>query len=484
MKVKLCLFLFVAVFIFASCGRNNNGDDYAPDTGAEGSGLETQLPGQTEPDIPYDDSETTEYGLAVAMEFMDRFIAGDISGMVSLMDENMLSFDDYMGFWETVHQTQLISHGNFIDYELFTMERNDHGATFQFIARQMTAIVSYNVFVDDDRVGEFFTPSLPAFVHLEGWTPYTMEHVIIGEGTAWPLAGMLTIPEDASAENPVPAVVLVHGSGSHNMDSSIFDNRPFFDIADHLSTNGVAVVRYHKRGWVHGANIMLAHQGGDMTVWHETMEDAILAAELLRADPRIDENRIFIAGLSLGALLAPRIHNLGGDFAGMILMAGSPHNLTDIIIDQNRMAIELIEDELERSIAYSQAAALAEMFAALEDMTPQMARMMPFGGGATFYYLMDLNTHPFDEMVRDVHVPFLILHGSHDFQVRADWVIPAFEEVFAGRENVSIILYEGLNHIFMSSIAQSIDDLFYDYAIPGNVYPQVLEDIVEWILAQ
>ena len=42
------------------------------------------------------------------------------------------------------------------------------------------------------------------------------EPIILGQNTRFPLKGMLTLPDDLSA--PVPAVVLVHGSGSSNMD--------------------------------------------------------------------------------------------------------------------------------------------------------------------------------------------------------------------------------------------------------------------------
>ena len=57
--------------------------------------------------------------------------------------------------------------------------------------------------------------------------------------------------------------------------------------------------------------------GGGLTVWEETIEDAILATEILRADPRIDPNRIYILGHSLGGMLAPRIHIMGGNYAGL-----------------------------------------------------------------------------------------------------------------------------------------------------------------------
>ena len=55
--------------------------------------------------------------------------------------------------------------------------------------------------------------------------------IVIGEGGSYPLNGILTLPDGASAEMPVPAVVLVHGSGSSNMDEKVGKLTPFKDLA-------------------------------------------------------------------------------------------------------------------------------------------------------------------------------------------------------------------------------------------------------------
>ena len=53
------------------------------------------------------------------------------------------------------------------------------------------------------------------------------EKIIVGEGTEYPLNGMLTIPENTT---PVPAVVMVHGSGASNMDEKVMKLTPFRDV--------------------------------------------------------------------------------------------------------------------------------------------------------------------------------------------------------------------------------------------------------------
>ena len=59
------------------------------------------------------------------------------------------------------------------------------------------------------------------------------------------LAGTLTRPK--GVENP-PAVVLISGSGPQNRDEELFNHRPFKVLADHLTRQGIAVLRFDDRG--------------------------------------------------------------------------------------------------------------------------------------------------------------------------------------------------------------------------------------------
>ena len=103
------------------------------------------------------------------------------------------------------------------------------------------------------------------------------EKIIIGEGTKYPLNGMLTLPDNA--DDKVPAVVFVHGSGASNMDEKVGKLTPFKDIAQGLANHGIASIRYNKRSYTHGFQLI---KEKNVTVKIETIDDAILATELLR----------------------------------------------------------------------------------------------------------------------------------------------------------------------------------------------------------
>ena len=161
------------------------------------------------------------------------------------------------------------------------------------------------------------------------------EKVTVGKGTKFPLKGMLTLPDDLSA--PVPAVVMVHGSGSSNMDEKVMKLTPFRDLAEGLAQRGIASLRYDKRTFAHPLKFSRLP---NPTVKEETVDDAIRAVEMLKRDPRIDSGRVWLLGHSMGAMLAPRIDAEGADVKGLVMLAGTPHRLEEVVLRQLKQAGE------------------------------------------------------------------------------------------------------------------------------------------------
>ena len=110
------------------------------------------------------------------------------------------------------------------------------------------------------------------------------ESIIVGEDTDFKLGGTITLPR-YHQEN-LPAVILVHGSGPVDRDESVMAYKPFRDIAWGLAEQGIAVVRYDKRTFVYGEE--MGQESDVITVYEETIQDAINAAELIKDDERIN----------------------------------------------------------------------------------------------------------------------------------------------------------------------------------------------------
>ena len=306
------------------------------------------------------------------------------------------------------------------------------------------------------------------------------ENIVIGAGTKYPLKGLLTLPDDLTA--PVPGVVFVHGSGSSNMDERVGKLAPFKDLAEGLARHGVASVRYDKRTHAHGLK-MVTDKKLTITVKEEAIEDAILAAELLRKDARIDSGKIYIIGHSMGAMLAPRIDAEGGDFAGLVLMAGTPRKLEEVMLDQNA-AVVAESKGLVRLIMKKQVAKLEKLFGGLYDMTDEAAKKKKMGGGTTLYYFKEMGEHPVENYLTESEKPLLVLQGEKDVQATAKVDFAAYCDMLKGKKNVSFKLYEGLNHCFVPAVSDSIMKAKQEFAKERHIGEEVISDIANWIKEQ
>ena len=304
------------------------------------------------------------------------------------------------------------------------------------------------------------------------------EKIVIGEHSKYPLKGLLTLPEHTSG--PVPAVVFVHGSGSSDMDERVGKLTPFKDLAQGLADFGIASVRYDKRSFAHGLK-MLTDRSLTITVKEETIDDAIAAAALARQDPRIDPEKIFIIGHSMGAMLAPRIDAEGGAFAGLILMAGTLRKLEEVLLEQTEEALSQLKG-LSRRIAEKQTKKLFSAFDGLYELSDEEARSRKIGGGTTAFYFKEMGEHPAGAYLAKLEKPVLVMQGAKDFQVKADKDFRAYQALLKDKPNVTFRLYENLNHAFVPSVYGSITMAKKEYHVEQHIGKDVIADIAEWIM--
>ena len=300
------------------------------------------------------------------------------------------------------------------------------------------------------------------------------EKVIVGKDSEYPLNGLLTLPDDLS--KPVPAVVMVHGSGSSNMDEKVMKLTPFKDLAEGLAQHGVASLRYDKRSFSHGRKMM---KEGPITVKEETVDDAIKAVEMLKTDPRIDHDNVYILGHSMGAMLAPRIDAEGGDVKGLIMMAGSPYRMEDIVIRQLKQATQ--SNSLMKFIGNLELKIFGKKFDGLYQMSEQEAKKKKFSGGVSLYYFQEMGRKTACDYLLENNKPVLIMQGGKDFQVLADDDYKEFEKQLSGRENTYFKLYPELNHLFVNGIYSDILKASKEYSTERRIGDDVIQDIADFV---
>ena len=303
------------------------------------------------------------------------------------------------------------------------------------------------------------------------------ESIILNEGGRYPLKGMLTLPE---GNGPFPAVVLVHGSGSSNMDEKVYKMTPFRDLAEGLAAHGIASVRYDKRSFAHGLK-MLRDKSLMITVREETIEDAVSAVNLLKADSRIDPEKVFLIGHSMGAMLAPRIDAEGGSCRGLILMAGTPRKLEDVLKDQVEEQLSQMP-ALIRKLTEKKMRQLVAQFDGMYELTDEEAKNRKVGNGTTLYYFKEMGEHPAADYLKDLAKPVLILQGAKDFQAKADVDYKEYQELLKDHPQVTFRLYEDLNHCFVPAIYTDISKAKKEYNVERHIGPEVIGDIARWIL--
>jgi len=275
----------------------------------------------------------------------------------------------------------------------------------------------------------------------------------------WKLPGTLTVP---NGKGPWPAVVLVHGSGPNDRDESVGGVKVFRDLAEGLASRGIAVLRYDKRTKVYPQKCAA---DPDFTMTRETVDDAVLAAALLRRQDGIDPRRIFVLGHSQGGYMMPRIMQADPALAGVIVMAGSVRPLEEVIVEQFEYLFGL-----EREITAAQQARLAAI-----RRDPWV--VLP---GVTGKYKADLKDYNPPALAAASRVPMLILQGERDYQVRMK-DFDLWKAGLAHRKDVTMRSYPKLNHLFVAGEGRSTPE---EYDKPGHVSPEAIGDIANWIRAR
>jgi hypothetical protein len=285
------------------------------------------------------------------------------------------------------------------------------------------------------------------------------EHpVTVGEGE-WKLPGLLTLP---AGNGPFPAVVLVHDSGPSDRDETVFATKVFGDLAEGLATNGVASLRYEKRTRQYAAK--MAHKAG-MTARDETDDDALKALAMLRAQPQINPQKIYLLGHGLGGYLAPRIAKEDGKLAGIVILNGTARPLEDVILDQ---AVYLGKTGKDLEQLKAEVARVKALEPADSD-SPSVLNMPAA-------YILDLKGYDPVAVAKSLNLRILVIQGERDFQATMkDFNL--WKTGLAGRKDTTFRSYPALNHLSVAGQGKSTEA---EYRKPGHVAQEVVDEIAKW----
>ncbi|MCL2131994.1 MAG: alpha/beta hydrolase [Lentimicrobiaceae bacterium] len=303
------------------------------------------------------------------------------------------------------------------------------------------------------------------------------------------LAGTFTYPETGGN---FPAVVLISGSGAQNRDEEVFNHRPFAVLADYLTRNGIAVLRYDDRG-----------VGKSKGVYHtasiqDFATDALSAVSYLKTRPEINPQMIGLIGHSEGGSIAFMLAGNHDGIAFIVSMAGSGIKGDSLMMHQ-RYLISKAMGVSDKKIAENEEL-IVKMNAVIDEHTADSAYNYPelFVGeivppkmkenvAVRNAYAGELEKLASPEIqsfmqydptedLQKITCPVLAINGEKDLQVPADISLDNIAKQV--KSNLTVKKYPDLNHLFQHAKTGLVNEYI---TIEETISPEVLEDICGWV---
>ncbi|WP_452222907.1 alpha/beta hydrolase family protein [Lacinutrix chionoecetis] len=312
------------------------------------------------------------------------------------------------------------------------------------------------------------------------------------------LSGTLTLPNNI--KKPTVAI-LISGSGPQDRNEALAGHKPFLVLADYLTNNGIAVLRYDDRGTAKSKGDFMSATTLDFAT------DAEAAVAYLKTRKNIDASKIGLIGHSEGGLIAPIVASNNKDVAYIVLLAGTGVDGKVILETQTRRAAELAgapkvaldENEKLTNIIYGAVQNNDDFESIKAEISSELKKYKADNPTAQYAPLITdefieqqsnaiksawlqtfIKTNP-QVYLEQTECPVLAINGSKDFQVLADLNLNAIESALekGGNKDYTIKKLEGLNHLFQTAETGAAQE----YAtIEETFSPIALAVIKDWIL--
>ncbi len=332
--------------------------------------------------------------------------------------------------------------------------------------------------------------------------PYYTEDVKFGNiKDSIVLGGTLSLP---NKEGHFPAVILITGSGPQNRDEELMGHKPFLVLADYLTRNGIAVLRYDDRG--------IGESTGDISkaTSIDFAKDVRAAIDYLKTRKEIDKKEIGLIGHSEGGMIAPIVASESKDVSFIVLMAGpgvqgakllvkqqndlgkaygmsdedllkaekTNRNIYDIVLnsDDDMTLKEKLTSYIKQAISESEESGIPKGMNIDDYVDVQVKQLI----SPWMKYFLRFDPAPVLETVK---CPVLAINGSKDMQVDAKENLEAIKDALekGGNEKFTTKELQGLNHLFQ----ECETGLPSEYStIEQTFSPIALKIVTDWIVKQ
>ena len=327
--------------------------------------------------------------------------------------------------------------------------------------------------------------------------PYDEEEVTFDSKAAGvTLSGTLTKPK---SNGPFPAVLLIAGSGPNKRDEELLQHPVFMVLADYLTRQGFAVLRYDKRG------IGKSTGSYSKATTRNFADDALAGIAYLKSLKDVQPENIGAIGHSEGGLIVPIVAT-ESNVKFIVMMAGpgidggrimelqsalinKAEGVPNKDIESNRRiqdaAFTAIREsksdaELNAKLDKIRASALAAM-APEERKKPEVEQaFVQARKQFTSPWMRYFVTYDPVPTLRKVKCAVLALNGEKDLQVPVEANLPVIESALrkGGNRDYTIKRLPNLNHLFQTCKTGSPSEYGQ---IEETLSPKALKIIGDWI---
>ncbi|HKB81356.1 MAG TPA: alpha/beta hydrolase [Thermoanaerobaculia bacterium] len=278
------------------------------------------------------------------------------------------------------------------------------------------------------------------------------------------LYGTLLVPP---AKAPVPVVLLISGSGptDRNGNSAALPgaNDSLKMLAEGLAANGIASLRYDKRGIAASREAMTAEKDLRFDTY---VDDAAAWTDHLAHERRFSS--VIIAGHSEGALIG-LLAAERGKAAAYVSIAGVGRPASAVLRDQ--LAGKLPPDLAKFN---DQALAALESGKTIGDVPPALAAL--YRPSVQPYLISWFRYDPAAE-IRKLKIPVLIIQGTTDIQVG----VADARALAAAHPGANLQIIEGMNHV-LKMVEPAREKQIASYSDPSlPVATRLIEGIAAFV---
>jgi pimeloyl-ACP methyl ester carboxylesterase len=363
---------------------------------------------------------------------------------------------------------------------------------FEGIYKEGAIVLSLNLKRGAVKIADSRRPQEPIKPY-----PYYEEEVVFENAEAnISLSGTLTLP---NKNGKFPVAILISGSGAQDRDESYMGHKPFLVLSDHLTRQGIGILRFDDRGFGKSTGDFGSATTADFS------KDVLSAVKYLKSRKDIDLKHIGLIGHSEGGIIAPLVVNQTKDVSFMVLLASTGISGTELSVMQSRTLRGFpVKDEVKYEKNTRKAIAIVTSNKSDEEISKELTahynaflRPILISLGApekniNAFIQGQLKTslkpwsryflkyNPANE-IEKLKIPVLSLNGSKDTQVDAKINQTGIKNALIKGKNkdYKIVELENLNHFFQECETGNINEY---RKIDQTFSPTALKEISDWVL--